>query len=497
MYQKVHKNLFFRFLFSFISILLIFLLIMNSSIIDCFAVAGVDDALFWILCAIMAACGVTFVSVEAAQAGADGLWDNLGDDIKKFLEQKANDMTIGATAGTFGIGILVSNYWSSILDSIATTFGDYTGIDVAFDVTSDYTLPLSVGSSISIPFSIRSGSSVRYTIANSTLTVLGHAVDYSKFPKYLQYVHQTDTSKSLIVASLGGLFNVICNKYSSTTTLTMGTGVPTFKLTDNGFTYYSSHLLGYDIYFNGELLTYTTTDSGFTLTTADGTNIVQDGYIINTNVPVSDSICPDGVWDRAGFTDWLNDLAFGSGADVGNPSIDTSAYPNNDTWHDGSINDDIAVGSPSIGIAVPTSDEDVISLNPDIARDYENTTVKDKDIATDTDIDTSTDTDTDTDDTPSSIKPGGLPAMSLPETLFKEKFPFCLPWDLYNVFVILNAEPIAPKFDIPFKFERFGIDYVFTIDLSDYEQFALISRVSLSITFIIALILLSRKVIGA
>lgn len=491
----LNKHFILKSLTVFISVVLCLCLILNAGIVQCFAVAGVDDALFLLLCAIMAACGVTFVSVEAAHCGADALWDNLGDGIQNFLEQKATKVTAGAT----GISILVSQYWSSIMDAIAVTFGDYTCIDVAFDVTSDYTLPLSVGSSISIPFIIGVGSSAKYTIANSSVTVIGNAVDYSKFPEYVQTAHKANTSKFLIIASLGGLFNVICNKYSATTTLTMGTSIPTFRLTDNGFTYYASHLLGYDIYFNGELLTYTSVGNGFTLTTPLGDNIVQDGYIINTNVPVSDSVCPDGIWDKAGFTDWLNDLAFGSGADVGNPSIDTSAYPNNDTWHDGSINDDIVVGSPSIGIAVPTSDEDVISLNPDIARDYENTTVKDKDIATDTDTDTdtSTDTDTDTDDTPSSIKPGGLPAMSLPEVLFKEKFPFCLPWDLYSLFVSLNATPKAPKFIIPFKNDRLGIDYEIIIDISDYEIFAKLSRASLSVVFVIALILLSRKLIGA
>lgn len=52
--------------FAFLSVLLCFLLVFNAGIVKCFAVAGVDDALFLLLCAIMAACGVTFVSTEAA-----------------------------------------------------------------------------------------------------------------------------------------------------------------------------------------------------------------------------------------------------------------------------------------------------------------------------------------------------------------------------------------------------------------------------------------------
>lgn len=90
-----------------------------------------------------------------------------------------------------------------------------------------------------------------------------------------------------------------------------------------------------------------------------------------------------------------------------------------------------------------------------------------------------------------------LPEMSLPEILFKEKFPFCLPWDLYNVFANLVAEPEAPVFKFPFVFERLGIDYEFTIDLSQFDDLARVSRFFTSITFIVALISISRKMVGA
>lgn len=72
-----------------------------------------------------------------------------------------------------------------------------------------------------------------------------------------------------------------------------------------------------------------------------------------------------------------------------------------------------------------------------------------------------------------------------------------MPWDVYNVFANLVAEPEAPVFSIPFKFERLGIDYEFTIDLSEFEDIAKISRFFSSIAFVIFLILASRKLIGA
>ena len=163
---------------------------------------------------------------------------------------------------------------------------------------------------------------------------------------------------------------------------------------------------------------------------------------------------------------------------TGNPSIDGVVYTGNDTWHDGSINDDIATDSPTIGIAVPLDNSLTTDYTSDKARDIANA-----------------DTNVKPDNT--GKLPPGLPPMTLPEILFKTKFPFSLPWDLYCLFVGLYAEPVAPKFDIPFKFERLGIDYTITIDISEYEEFANLSRMSLSVIFVIALILLSRKLIGA
>lgn len=46
------------------------------------------------------------------------------------------------------------------------------------------------------------------------------------------------------------------------------------------------------------------------------------------------------------------------------------------------------------------------------------------------------------------------------------RFPFCLAWDMKNVLLALNAEPIPPKWDIPFNISMFGIDETITIDLT-------------------------------
>ena len=139
------------------------------------------------------------------------------------------------------------------------------------------------------------------------------------------------------------------------------------------------------------------------------------------------------------------------------------------------------------------SDDDIATLNPSKARDYSNADVKDKDITTD-DKDKPGDKDDDKDKTGTTPK---VPAVSLPEILFKEKFPFCLPWDLYSLFVGLRAEPETPKFEIPFKFDRLGINEKIVIDFEVIDEPAKIIRFFIGAGFVLALILISRKMIGS
>ena len=175
----------------------------------------------------------------------------------------------------------------------------------------------------------------------------------------------------------------------------------------------------------------------------------------------------------------LGEDVFGTGVDAAHlPGIDSFPSTADDIT-------DVGTYPDSIGISVPQDLTDTISKTAEDIR----TVDKDK---ADTDDNTGTDTKPET-------KPNkpSIPAMSLPEILFKEKFPFCLPWDVYNVFVNLVSEPEAPVFTIPFKFQRLGIDYEFTIDLSQFDDIAKVSRFFSSIAFVIFLILASRKLIGA
>lgn len=51
-------------------------------------------------------------------------------------------------------------------------------------------------------------------------------------------------------------------------------------------------------------------------------------------------------------------------------------------------------------------------------------------------------------------------------TVAKNKFPFCIPGVIVTAITLTAVEAAPPKFEIPFKFDRLGIDYKIEIDLS-------------------------------
>lgn len=96
-----------------------------------------------------------------------------------------------------------------------------------------------------------------------------------------------------------------------------------------------------------------------------------------------------------------------------------------------------------------------------------------------------------------SPEPGVLPVIPGTDSDIQwyERFPFCIPWDLYNGISTLNAETKVPKFDIPFKIERLGIDETISVDFSKFEPLAAICRWFIRLSFMVGLALLSRYII--
>lgn len=89
--------------------------------------------------------------------------------------------------------------------------------------------------------------------------------------------------------------------------------------------------------------------------------------------------------------------------------------------------------------------------------------------------------------------PDGVPEVD--SSGLSSKFPFCIPFDIYNLFVGLSSESAPPKFTIPLKYADF--DLTFTIDFSEYELLAKIIRWYIGASFVFGLIMITRKVIGS
>ncbi len=74
-------------------------------------------------------------------------------------------------------------------------------------------------------------------------------------------------------------------------------------------------------------------------------------------------------------------------------------------------------------------------------------------------------------------------------------FPFCLPFDLIRLFDALDAEPVTPCFDFPFVVPALDIDMSVKIDLSFLDELMEIVRACETVSFIIALIFATPKLI--
>lgn len=73
-------------------------------------------------------------------------------------------------------------------------------------------------------------------------------------------------------------------------------------------------------------------------------------------------------------------------------------------------------------------------------------------------------------------------------------FPFCVPFDLYYIITLFNADAVTPKFEFPINLGVFG-SYTFDVDLSDFDKIAYIFRIMMFIGFLVGLTILTRHLI--
>lgn len=494
------------------SFLLVFICIfcfagIQTCIVDCQAVAVADDIILVVIAFLMS-CGLTFATSEIASSTAENFYLNCQSDTQSFL---SNLPVVGDLVNTVGfITQFTSAQYSSMIEEFRSQFPQYSNlylnstsiVNNQIAEGSTFLDTLNSGCTISVPSPWVDDSNVFFQVADGitcnllgleTLrTTLGEDLfnEYNSLSKVSNRINPQFALVSVPALNLQAI-TILGYNYCDTSV-------------DVPFYYYNAY--GRDCYiagnlmftlpgwliYNGELCTVSKNSSynEYTVSSASYGNVINqwvcDGSI-SKNSPLIDC---DNLTIRGEKA--LGQLLLG--ADVFNVGIDAQYLPGIDNFP--SLSGDISdVNSypDSISVGVPSNIDDLIDTPID---DIRNPTLTDTD--TDTDIDAGTDTGSDVaDEDKSNPKYPSVPQLSLPEILFKEKFPFCLPWDLYNVFANLVADPEPPCFNIPFKIERLNIDYEFTIDLSMFDDVARISRFFSSIAFIVFLILISRKIIGA
>ncbi len=466
------------------------------------AVAGVDDAIFFIV-AFLICCGMTFASTSAATNAAQQFYAQAPPSVQEIIDYQADQLQKD-TALPFGVLAVLKSDWKALIDEFMAQFPQYCNIDLDYtssvknQLTEDTLFKSLVAGtivSISSPWTLDTNIFIQ-TSANTTLSIYG-----------------MDTLSKVVGSDL---YNQISN-YNSSFKVMNNTQFAVFSVPALDFTVIS--IIGYnvtgsipkltlryindysDVYFNSfpvssfssysiplyknEICnnTFDTVSRSYTLTAPSYGNIVSrwisdDVISRNDNLINCDDLCLP--INKIGQL-LLGDDVFGVGVDSAHiPGIDSFPSTADDIT-------DVSTYPDSIGISVPRDLSDTITKTAEDIR----TVDKDK-------TDTKDDTKDDTSDNPNTKpKKPSIPSMSLPEILFKEKFPFCLPWDIYNLFVGLQAEAEAPRFVMPFKFERLGIDEEIVIDFSDYEEQIKIIRFFTGAMFVLALVMISRKIIGA
>lgn len=198
-------------------------------------------------------------------------------------------------------------------------------------------------------------------------------------------------------------------------------------------------------------------------------------------VDVIDSIGAYGQGVAVGTNDWADDL----------PWVDVGALSEWDDVIDRTL-EGILSGVIDLPLDIPDNPtyvdvwqdvidktwDDVITDNPAKTDDPSIPLNPDKPIEDNPALDTSIE------DTITQTQPffGGLSGE------LKNKFPFSIPWDLIAVFTLFQAEPEAPRIEVPFVIESLGIEESIVIDLGGYGLLSRISRSLMVILFVLALI---------
>lgn len=76
---------------------------------------------------------------------------------------------------------------------------------------------------------------------------------------------------------------------------------------------------------------------------------------------------------------------------------------------------------------------------------------------------------------------------------WRDFFPFCIPFDIYDFLTLLMAEPEAPKFEWEIDLLKTGEPYLMVVDLSEWDDVAQLLRRLELLVFIVGLAMVTRE----
>lgn len=415
-----------------------------------------------VITTLLAACGVTYASSSDAQTAANSLYNKMSEDMRTKLA-----LSTVIAGSIFKVG---GDLWHDFCDFVTSIFSadsiDQQIIDgCVTKPNSSYNI-----SNLDVILSISktAGSTGTITLGSSECTVT-----LGTIPTDLQpYITDTTTTFLTLNCSNGATIYRITSygiSTSSTNKFQLCTGIIIDNNTYKTLTFPFKMPISSDVFHTSSFGTMYLKENGilYKVQTAGSDQVALTNMSTNAQ---TNRMCLGGL---AGLC--YNYVI--EGIPISIPvDVDEEYFPSADS------------GS----IAIPADDTDVISFPyaGTIEDAYvqapsavvANTAVLAGSIADTIEIpETSTE-----DETSNKFK---FPS------IFINKFPFCIPFDIYNAFRMLSSPPQAPKFDYDFVIPSLGVNEHYSIDFTQFETLATVLRWFLSVLFMIILIVATRGLI--
>ena len=462
--------------------LLCFVIVFGSVSKPVKAIAGLDDAVYFVLGSFCLSLAVD-IAVDNPATGEEllRLWNALSDGSQRAVQAAANGIVwYGNTVYDWEV-----ETWTSVANEIKSWFDDNHSSGTDFgqiipDNSNGY-VGFTSGTGFKCYFPTGVNSAV-FTFPNSVLFVYDN-VSATLLPFYgSYYLNHTNNVVAAALKSSSGLAAVYVNNYRADRSFS---GQYIFSRYDS----YYNPPYGHQMYYRNLSLFRFDSSSGSTFFYYDyntgscySLNLYNGVYAFKNvetgsyfqNLTFSNyTQAVDWFLHSCGFVTYTydtNDVA----PYVEPVSSDGITY-DADTTQNAIDNIGDHVIDDNLPMVIPGSDAKLQDLadNPSAVWDTAATGVYSGDV--------------------------DLP--SVPGNVWSDKFPFCIPFDIVRLFTSFSEEAEAPHFHFCVIPENsFGLQneaIYWDIDFADYDILVKILRVFIALAFTLWLIMITRKVIGA